>query len=490
MRRFKPDCQNRFSDLREYIDRLEQEGELQKITAEVQPVFEVGAIIRRSSELRSPAPFFTNLRGYPGHRILGSPIGLSRDKKRPFARQAIAFGMRPESPALEIIEEYLRRSAKPIKPVMVEEGPCKENILLGDAVDLQMFPAPVLNRGDGGPYLGAWHADIFKDPDSGARHWGRSRLTIQHQKILGGPFFPEAGVAARYYAKYESRGRPMEFAVAIGAEPVTPCVAGARFSENVSAAEIAGAIRGAPLELVKCETVDLEVPADAEIIIEGFLAPGERRDEGPFGERGGFMAAARAPRPVYHVTAVTHRDDPILPVAVDDLAVSLCLTNAADILAECRLRGFPVRSVYCPPEALARWTVISTGALPYPGYASYLAQTLWGAGAGRATKYAVIVDEDVDPTDMGQVVRAISTRCDPKHGLLKAKNFSGRSPFSGEEKGPRDAYALFDCTATREWSTESAPAGDSADDGLPKEIAEKIAGNWSAYGYPEEGLDE
>ncbi|HEX9442476.1 MAG TPA: hypothetical protein VGA73_00070, partial [Candidatus Binatia bacterium] len=115
MRCYKSACRTRFNDLREYIDRLEQEGELQKITAEVQPVFEVGAVIRRSSELRSPAPFFSNLRGYPGQRLLGSPLGLSRDKQRPFARAAIAFGMRPESTALEIIEEYLRRSARPIK---------------------------------------------------------------------------------------------------------------------------------------------------------------------------------------------------------------------------------------------------------------------------------------------------------------------------------------------------------------------------------------
>jgi 4-hydroxy-3-polyprenylbenzoate decarboxylase len=477
-------------DFRDYVDRLEREGELQKISAEVQPVFEVGAVIRRSHELRSPAPFFTQLRGFPGHRLLGSPLGLGRDRNRPFARFAIALAMRPESTAMEIIEKYLRLGAQSIEPVMVDDGPCKENILLGDAVDLQMFPAPVLNRGDGGPSLGAWHVTIVKDPEGGAPLWGRSRLTIHNRNILGGPFLPEHGAAAEYYAKYESRGRPMEFAVAVGTEPATPCLAGARFPCGRSAAEIAGAIRGAPLELVRCETVDLEVPAHAEIIIEGFVPPGERKDEGPFGERGGFLAGARAARPVYHVTAITHRNDPILPVAVDDLAVPLCLTNAADILAESRRRGFPVRSVYCPPEALAQWSVISTGALPYPGYARYLAQTIWGAGAGRSTKYAVIVDEDVDPTDMGQVVRAISTRCDPKRGLLKAQNFNEHRPLSAREAGAENAYALFDCTAPREWSRESAPPGDSADDELPKEIAAKIAGNWRAYGYLEEGLDE
>ncbi|HEX9445951.1 MAG TPA: hypothetical protein VGA73_17660, partial [Candidatus Binatia bacterium] len=183
-----------------------------------------------------------------------------------------------------------------------------------------------------------------------------------------------------------------------------------------------------------------------------------------------------------------HRNDPILPVAVDDLAVSLCLTNAADILAESRRRGFPVRSVYCPPEALGQWTVIATEALPYPGYARYLAQTIWGAGAGRSTRYAVVVEEDVDPTDMAQVVRAISTRCDPKHGLLKAQNFPGRPFFSADEDDAGDAYALFDCTAARACGKKNAPG--SIDDGLPREIAERIAANWRAYGYREEGRDE
>jgi 4-hydroxy-3-polyprenylbenzoate decarboxylase len=335
-----------FSDLRDYISRLEYEGEVQRIDDEIQPVFEIGAVLRRAYELRAPAPFFTRI---------GAPIGLSRRRNAPFLRFAVAMDMRPESTPPEIVEEYMRRIAKPIPPVLVNSGPCKENILTGNAVDLQSFPAPVLHRDDGGPYIGTWHANIAKDPDNGARRWGLDRLMIHGRKMMGGLLLAGQKFAEHYYAKYEPRGRAMEFAVAIGTEPVTPWVAATRLPPNVAEADIVGAIRGAPLELVKCETVDLEVPATSEIVIEGFIPPYERQKEGPCGADVGD-AGDRAPRPVYHVTAITHRDRPILPAALDDLAVALSLTRAAEILAETRRRGFPARSPFFPPEAaIAQW---------------------------------------------------------------------------------------------------------------------------------------
>ena len=340
-----------FSDLRDYIARLAYEGELQRIDEEVQPVFEVGAVLRRAYELRAPAPLFTNIRGFPGWRLFGAPIGLSRRRNAPFARLAVAMDMHPEATPTELIDEYLRRLASPIPPVLVNSGSCKENILTGAAIDLQNIPAPVLHRDDGGPYIGTWHTNIAKDPDSDLRHWGLDRLMINGRKMMGGLLQPAQKFAEHYYAKYETRGRAMQFAVAIGTEPVTPWIAATRLPPNLSEAEAIGAVRGAPLEVVKCETVDLEVPATSEIVIEGFIPPYERENEGPFGDDAAFPATRRAPRPVYHVTAITHRDRPILPIALDDVAIALSLTRAAEILAETRRRGFPAKSAFCPPEA-------------------------------------------------------------------------------------------------------------------------------------------
>jgi phenylphosphate carboxylase alpha subunit len=483
-----------FKDLREYIARLEYEGEIQRITHEIQPVLEVGAIIRRSYDLRAPAPLFLNLRGYPGHRILGAPIGLASNKNRTFARFAISMDMAPDSSPLKIIDEYLRRIAKPIKPVIVEHGPCKENILLGDDIDLQAFPAPVLHRDDGGPYLGTWHANITKDPDTEIRNWGLYRLMLHDKKTMGGLFPQARNIGIQYYTKYEPRGRSMEFAVAIGSEPVTSWAAGTRFPFGVSEADIIGAIRGAPLELIKCETVDLEVPATAEIIIEGFVPPHERKEEGPFGECAGFPASDRAPRPVYHVTAITHRDNPILPVtcpgiSVDDSGVAFSLTKAANILAESRRQGFPVKAVYCPPEALSYWTVVSTK-VPNRGYVRRLAQAIWETTWGRSSWCLVIVDEDIDPTDMGQVLWKISTMCHPKRWIVQAENVPGHPllSFTGLEENSKylGAYTLFDCTWPRDWA-KVIPLETSFDDIWPREVQEKILRNWTDYGYQKEG---
>jgi len=483
-----------FNDLREYIARLEREGEVQRIEKEVDPVLEVGAVMRRSYDLRAPAPFFLNLKGYPKGRIFGAPISLSRRKGRPFARFAISMEMPPESSAFEIIEEYIRRIRKPIKPVLVRDGPCKENILKGDEVDLEIFPSPLLHQGDGGRYLGTWHANITKDPDTGVHNWGLYRLMVHDKNSMGGLVLPVQNIGLHYYTKYEARGQPMEFAIAMGTEPVTPWVAGTRFPPNVSEADIIGGIRGVPLELVRCETVNLAVPATSEIVIEGFIAPKERRDEGPFGEYTGFMTSERAPRPVYHVTAITHRHDPIVPVTcmgvpVDDAAVSMSLTKAANILDETRSHGFPVKAVYCPPEAVTHWTVVSTE-VPYPGYARYLAHAIWGMPWGRSAWYLVIVEQDVDVTNMGQVLWAISTMCHPKRGIVQVENVPGHPllPFLSPEERPKNlaAYALLDCTWPRDWPKEKVPVKVSFDSAWPREIQERVLKNWHSYGYKDD----
>lgn len=480
-----------FRDLRQYIERLEKDGEVQRIEVEVDPVLEMGAIIRRSYDLRAPAPFFLNLKGYPKSRAFGAPIGLSRRPKHAFARFAISMDLPPNSSPLEIIEEYIQRTKSPIKPVLVKDGVCKENILKGDNVDLEIFPAPLLHQGDGGRYLGTWHANITKDPDTGVRNWGLYRLMVHDKKTMGGLFLPAQNMGVQYYTKYEPRDQVMEFAIAMGTEPVTPWVAGTRFPLHVSEADIIGGIRGAPLELVKCETVDIEVPATSEIVIEGFIPPHERREEGPFGEYTGFMAADRAPRPVYHVTAITSRNDPIIPVScmgvpVDDAAVSISLTKAANILDELRSRGFPVKAVYCPPEAVSHWTVVSTK-VPYPGFARHLAHAIWGTDWGRSGWYVVIVEEDTDVTDMGQVLWAISTMCHPKRGIVQVDNVPGHPllPFLSPEERPKHlgAYACFDCTWPREWPKEAIPIKASFDNIWPKEIQEKVINSWHEYGY-------
>jgi len=481
-----------FRDLRQYIEALQREGEVQRIAKEVDWNLEVGAVIRRSYDLRAPAPLFEKLKDYPeGYRILGAPAGLSSRLNRTYARVAISMDMAPDAGIQDIIEEYIKRKKNPIKPVMVSGGPCKENIQVGDDVDLYKFPVPFIHDGDGGRYIGTWHVVITKDPESDWVNYGMYRLMLHDRNTMGGILGQHAGL--HYYQKYEPMGKEMEFAVAIGTEPVTPLIGGNFLHAGISEADVIGGIRGEPLELVRCETVHLSVPASSEIVIEGVIMPHERREEGPFGEYPGYRAGPRLPRPVYHVKAITYRNDPILTVSnpgvpVYDGHVIMILFRAAEVLDDLRTRGFPVKMVSCPPCGVNHFMVVSTR-VPYPNYATHLANAVWSTPFGRNLSYLVIVDDDVDASNLQEVIWAITTRCHPDRGIFKVPKAPGHplipflSPY--EKRHNIGAQVLLDCTWPKDWPKEAIPVKASFDVLWPEEIQRKVLESWKEYGYAE-----
>ncbi|MDP2726707.1 MAG: UbiD family decarboxylase, partial [Dehalococcoidia bacterium] len=376
-------------------------------------------------------------------------------------------------------------------PSLVSTGPCKENVCLGDHVDLQKLPVPFLHTGDGGRYIGTWHIVVTRDPDTDWVNWGMYRLMLHDKKTMGILLSPTQHIGY-HYAKYEARAQPMEFAVAVGMDPVGPLAAASFYAAGVNEVDLAGGMRGEPVELVKCETVDLAVPATSEIVIEGEIPPFERREEGPFGEYTGYMAGERAPRPVCRVKAITHRNDPILPVScmgvpVDDYA-ALRPLHAAEILDDLRTRGFPVKMVNMPVEA-PLLCMVSTK-VPYAGYSRHLAAAVWGSPtAGRGAHFLVVVDEDVDATNTDEVLWVLSTRCHPDRGIFKMPGTSGSPllPFLNLEERRHQvaAHVLFDCTWPKDWPKEAIPVKASFDVMWPKDIQEKVLSYWKDYGYKE-----
>lgn len=479
-------------DLREYVAQLEMAGEIQRVEKEVDWQLEIGAIIRRSYDLKAPAPLFQKIKGYPaGYRILGAPIGTSAKPNRLHARLAISMGMGPDSSATDIMEEFIKRMKNPIKPILVSQGPCKENIHVGEEVDLEEFPAPLIHAGDGGRYIGTWHLVATKDPDSGWVNWGMYRVMLHDQKSMGILIIPAKHIGL-HYSRYESMNKPMEVAIAIGTEPVTSLICAKMLPSEVNEADIIGGVRQEPLEVVKCETVDLVVPATSEIVLEGEIWPHERKEEGPFGEYTGYRAGDRAPRPVCHVKAITHRNEPILPVScmgvpVDDCAALRPLASAL-LLDELRTRGFPVKMVYSPMQASPHLQIVSTR-VPFANYARYLANAVWGSAAGRTAHYLVIVDDDVDVTNMDEVLWCLTTRCHPDRGIFKMPNMPGQPllPFLSrhEKEHHLGANVLFDCTWPKEWSDDDIPEKASFNVMWPREIQDKVLRSWNEYGYSE-----
>ena len=478
-------------ELRAYIAALEKAGEVQRIEKEVDWDLEVGAIIRRVYDLRAPAPFFQSIRGYsPGYRILGAPLGFSKRSNSTHARLALVLGMRPDSSVIEIMEEYISRLKSPIKPTMVSGGPCKEHIHLGNDVDLEQFPAPLLHGGDGGRYLGTWHTVVAKDPDTDWVNWGMYRLMLQDKKTLGILLSPPQHIGQIYYPKYEARNRSMEVAIAIGTHPACAVVSAMGIGAGVNEVDIVGGLLGEPVELVKCETVDLAVPASSEIVIEGEVCPYERMEEGPFGEYTGYMGGERAPRPVIRVKAITHREDPILTCACPGVPVeedhALRPLASAHLLNELRSRGFPVRMVYIPPEVGNHLYAISTK-VPFPGYAKYLASAVWGSSHGKSAFFLVILDDDVDVTNLSEVMWAFASRCHPDRGIIKMSGTWGHPllAFTSREEKRHNlaAQVLFDCTWPKEWPKEAIPIKASFDVMWPKHIQDRVVTNWQDYGF-------
>ena len=476
-----------FKDVREFIAKLEEEGEALRIEEEVDWNLEAGAILRRSAEAGLPAPFFQKIKDYPaGYRLFGN--GAAN-----FRRMAIIMGMKPDTHPRELIEEYVRRRQQLIKPVLVKDGPCKENIHIGNEVDLLEFPVPMIHDGDGGRYIGTWHATITKDLDSGWVNWGMYRHMVHNKNTVG---IMQASLGKHLWVMYSQgyapRDKVMEVAIAIGVEPVSAMCAASPLPPRVSEVEIVGGIRGEPVELIKCETIDIEVPATAEIVIEGEIRPNETMDEGPFGEFTGYMSGRKAPRPAIRVKAVTHRNNPILTmccpgIPVDDDAI-FSLTKAAEIMEALRAQAKPVSSVFVPLETTHMLAIVAVTKARYPGVAEDIAHVIWAsASTGHETPYIFIVDDDVDPSNLNEVFHALVTKCHPLRGIVRLERASviGIIPWLSkqEQQNKLGAKAYFDCTWPMDWDPADVPKRISFVQAYPQKVQQKALDIWHKYGY-------
>ena len=469
-------------DLRDFIEALDKAGHLVKVKQEVDWNLEVGAIIRRACELQERATLFEKVKGAHGVRIMGGPCAT-------YARMALAMGMDADAPVKEIVKEFDKRVANPIKPVLVSNGPCKENIIKGNDINLFKFGAPMVHDGDGGRYISTWHAIVTRDLDSSWVNWGMYRQMIHNETMMGGLLssFQHIG---RIYQKYEKANKPMPFATAIGTEPLCSIASVLSADAGVSEVDLAGGLRKEPVDLVKCETVDLEVPAHAEIVIEGHVLPGVRVEEGPFGEYTGFSSAPRSPRPVYEVSCVTHRNNPILTVSnmgmpVDDSAIVSTISFRNEAVRA--LAGLPVVEVSMPPHGSSLLIVVSVQRA-YSGIANHVADAIWGSRLGSYVPFVVVVDADVDVFNLEEVVHAIVTKCHPIRGVHPRPNSPGHAlfPFLDFHERPwgQGAHLLLDCTWPIDWDPNTQlPPVISFGTSYPKELQDKVLSNWGKYGF-------
>lgn len=484
-------------DLREYIERLEQYGELQRITAEVDWNLEAGAITRRAIELGAPAPLMTRIKGYPeGYGLLGAPVAGSKVKgNKSWRRMAIALEMDPDCTYWDVVEEVSQRIRHPLKPVFVSDGPCKENIKIGKDVNLFEFPIPMQHDGDGGRYL-SFHMIIFKDPDTDWVNWSMYRVMIQTRNKFGGHLLPFQHGGYIYYNKYESRDKPMPFCIVVGGEPLNTVVGALGVPFGVNEVDIAGGLRREPAELIRAETVDLYVPATAEVVFEGEIYPHERWEEGPYAEYHGYMAGPRLPAPVYRVKCITHRTNPIMPFCctgtpIDDCAAINSIDYPGELMRVMKEeRGWPVRRVAVPGGSICNTVVVSVKP-PYPNFAKHVADELAATKAGAINPKIIVVDEDVDPSNVEEVFHAMATRLHPGRGIHTTEYAPGHSVAAfyslRERQFGLGAQAWLDCTWPKDWPSDSIPKETSFGNSYSQDTQDMVLKRWMThYGYAKE----
>ena len=291
-----------------------------------------------------------------------------------------------------------------------------------------------------------------------------------------------------YYQEYEARGETMPIAIAIGTDPACALSSISLVTPYLNEVDLAGGIRGKPVELITCETVDLEVPATSEIVFEGEVLPKERQLEGPFGEYTGYCSSDKAPRPVVRITCITHRNNPILTVSspgkpFDDTTFVYALCGSAALTRDLRNLGLPFKSVFLTPSMMA--VVISTNET-YPGYVHTLSSAIWGSKSGIYRPTIIVVGDDVDVTNADEVMWALTTRVHPVRDIHVQQRAPGSPLFpfiSPEERTTlTGANVCYDATFPFEWK-EKTPQIVDFQHAWQKETRQLVLSRWKEYGF-------
>ncbi len=410
-----------FYDLREFIKQVEELGECRVIEGADWDL-EIGHITELATSVpEPPLTLFDNIKGYPrGYRVASNVVGSPK-------RISLFLGLPLDVTGVDQVKAFRDKLGgfNPILPVEVSTGPIKENVHVGDEVDLYEFPTPKWHNLDGGRYIGTGSMVIVKDPDTGWVNLSTHRVQIQ-DKTTATILIIHGRHGLIIAEKYWKRGLSCPIAVVCGGDPQLWMPATTHVPLGMSEYDYAGWLRGEPVAVLKGETVDLPIPATAEIVLEGeFVSPDvETRIEGPFGEWEGYYGSDARPRPVIRVSAILHRNDPIIHGAaaiVGDFnyqeGMNVHLSGALWDVLDKQLPG--VRGVWRMNAARGPLMIVISLKQQYPGHAK-AAATLAAAdsrGAGTMGRFIVIVDDDIDPSNISEVLWALGTRCDPETSI-------------------------------------------------------------------------
>jgi len=485
----------KYNDLRDFIQHLEAIGQLKRIAYEADPHLEITEICDRTLKAGGPALLFESPKGYDVPllgNLFGTPervaLGMGQDSVAALREvgRLLAFLKEPEPPKgfrdmfdkLPMFKQVLNMPAKTVR-----HPPCQEVVLAGDEIDLGRYPIQTCWPGDAGPLI-TWALVITRGPNK-----ERQNLGIYRQQVIGKNktimrWLAHRGGALDFRDWQEARpGEPFPVAVALGADPATILGAVTPVPDSLSEYAFAGLLRGSKTEVAKCLTSDLQVPASAEIVLEGFLYPGEMAPEGPFGDHTGYYNEVDE-FPVFTIERITQRKDPIYHSTYtgrppDEPAVLGVALN--EVFVPILQKQFPeIVDFYLPPEGCSYRLAVVSMKKQYSGHAKRVMFGVWSfLRQFMYTKFVIVVDDDVDARNWQDVIWAITTRMDPARDMTLIDNtpidyLDFASPVSGMgSKAGFDATNKWPGETTREW-------------GLPivmdAEVSQRVDAIWSELG--------
>src|SRR3984893_6611316 len=404
-----------YHDLRKWIEEAQKLGEIKEVKG-LSWQHDIGMVSEMAlHDDNAPCFIFSDVPGtIRGSRVLVNFFGGKRKN--------MTLGFPTDLTKIELSEGFRTHFMGPMKrlaPKYVNDGPIFENVIKGEDVDVTRFPAPQWHEPDGGRYIGTGCFNVMRDPDDGWINCGTYRVMIHDAKSAG--FYISPGKHGRQMRdKYKARGEKMPVAVVCGGDPMTFLMACSEVPYGVSEYEIVGGMRGRPVDVIKGPVTGLPIPANAEIVLEGFVEPDNVRMEGPFGEWTGYYASDHRPEPVIDIKAIYHRHEPILLGCVpqrppDEICRYRAIVRSALLRENIEKAGVPgVTAAWAHEGGNARLFLAVAVKQRYPGHGKQAghiaAQCHVGAYCGRCV---IVVDDDIDVSNLEEVNRALITRSDP-----------------------------------------------------------------------------
>ena len=485
----------KYSDLREFIAFLEQRGELVRITQEVDPNLEMTEISDRTLRAKGPALLFENPKGYDTPvlcNLFGTPervaMGMGQETVSALrdVGTLLAFLKEPEPPKglrdlWEKRHDFKQVLNMPVKEV--SKAPCQEIVLEGDDIDLDKLPIQTCWPGDVGPLV-TWALAVTRGPEKERQNLGIYRMQkISKNKLIMRWLAHRGGALDFRDFQKKNPGKPYPVAIALGADPATTLGAVTPVPDTLSEYAFAGLLRGEKTQVVKCIGSDLQVPASAEYILEGFLHPGEEAEEGPFGDHTGYYNEVET-FPVFTIDRITHRKDPIYHSTYtgrppDEPAILGVALN--EVFVPILQKQFPeIIDFYLPPEGCSYRMAVVSMKKQYPGHAKRVMMGVWSfLRQFMYTKFVIVTDDDVDVRNWEDVIWAMTTRMDPTRDAVLIDNtpidyLDFASPVSGlGSKMGLDATNKMPGETDREW-------GEPIE--MDDEVKQRIDALWDELG--------